>query len=124
VGDAQALPFDSDSFDLVLAFTMLSCTVDDGARRRIADEMMRVARPGGLLLIYDFWINPFNPDNRPLLRREVRALFPQLHFDFRNATLAPPLVRLLARMPGGRLASTFLELMPFIQTHYLAVARI
>src|SRR3990170_4744298 len=35
VGDAQALPYEDGSFDLVLGFTLLSSVVDEGARRRI-----------------------------------------------------------------------------------------
>jgi SAM-dependent methyltransferase len=47
-GDIRALPFADDSFDVVLAVTVL-CFVDDAARA--VREMARVLRPGGRLVI-------------------------------------------------------------------------
>jgi SAM-dependent methyltransferase len=48
VGDAGALPFPADRFDVVLAVTVL-CFAEDPARA-IA-EMARVLRPGGVLVL-------------------------------------------------------------------------
>jgi SAM-dependent methyltransferase len=48
VGEAENLPFDHDTFDRVVAVTLL-CFVDD-AQKAIA-EMARVLRPGGRLVI-------------------------------------------------------------------------
>jgi SAM-dependent methyltransferase len=45
--DAQALPFPDASFDLVTCQTLLIHVADPGA---VIAEMMRVARPGGLVL--------------------------------------------------------------------------
>lgn len=50
VGDAGALPFPAERFDLVLAVTVL-CFVDEPARA--VGEMARVLRPGGLLVLGD-----------------------------------------------------------------------
>lgn len=55
--DAQALPFESKSFDVVTAVTVL-CFVDEP--ERAVAEMARVLRPGGRLVIgelgrYSFW---------------------------------------------------------------------
>jgi len=47
-GDVRSLPFPDDSFDLVLAVTVL-CFVDDAGRA--LSEMARVLSPGGQLLI-------------------------------------------------------------------------
>jgi ubiquinone/menaquinone biosynthesis C-methylase UbiE len=49
-GDAQALPFDGESFNTVVC-TLSLCTIPDPAAA-IA-EMRRVLRPGGLLLLLD-----------------------------------------------------------------------
>ena len=65
VGDAQALPYQDGSFDLVLGFTLLSSVVDEGARRRVTGEMARVTKPGGRVVLYDFWTNPTNRDALP-----------------------------------------------------------
>lgn len=124
LGDAQALPYPDAAFDLVLGFTLLSSVVDAGARRRVAAEMARVTKPGGLIVVYDFWTNPTNRDARPLRRAELRRLFAGKHIDFRGVTLAPPLSRALLRLPGGWLACTALEVLPFLRTHYLAAVRV
>jgi SAM-dependent methyltransferase len=47
-GDIRALPFADDSFDIVLAVTVL-CFVDDAGRA--VREMIRVLHPGGRLII-------------------------------------------------------------------------
>ncbi len=106
LADAQALPFADAEFDLVLGFTLLSSVLDSAARSRVAAEMTRVCRPGGFVMLYDFWLNPFNRDARPLSHSDVRALFPGFEATFRPATLAPPLARALAPLPGGWVACT------------------
>ncbi|MGH3049649.1 MAG: class I SAM-dependent methyltransferase, partial [Gaiellaceae bacterium] len=53
VSDGMNLPYDDDSFDLVQQITMLSSVHSDDLRRQIAGEMLRVARPGALVLSYD-----------------------------------------------------------------------
>lgn len=47
VADVGELPFDDDSFDAVVSFTGLHCFPDPA---RAVVEMVRVLRPGGLLL--------------------------------------------------------------------------
>lgn len=117
VADAADLPYRDASFDLLLAFTLLSSIVGVEARRAAASEMLRVLRPGGVLIAYDFWVNPQNPDVRPLRRAEVRRLFPGCALRWRRVTLAPPLLRLLA--PRSWLACYLLERVPFLCTHFL-----
>lgn len=116
--DARRLPFTDAAFDLVLAFTLLSSVVEEESRRQAASEMARVLRPGGLALVYDFWVNPANRDVRPVRLSEVRRLFPGCRVEARRLTLAPPLLRLLARRSW--LACYLLEKIPYLQTHYLA----
>jgi SAM-dependent methyltransferase len=120
VADAATLPFPDASFDLLLAFTLLSSIIDGEARGAASSEMLRVLQPGGALIVYDFWVNPRNRDVRPLSRGEVRRLFPGCTFNWRRVTLAPPLLRLLAPFaPGGWLACYMLEKLPFLCTHFL-----
>jgi ubiquinone/menaquinone biosynthesis C-methylase UbiE len=52
-GNAAELPFPGDTFDMAMQFMCLSSVLDPGTRQRIADEMWRVVRPGGLILYYD-----------------------------------------------------------------------
>jgi hypothetical protein len=51
-------------------------------------------------------------------------LFPTREITFRGTTLAPPLLRALIRLPGGWFASTVLEMLPFLRTHYVAAVHI
>lgn len=50
IGDAQSLRFADDSFDTVVC-TFSLCAIPD--ERQAVDEMVRVLRPGGLLLLAD-----------------------------------------------------------------------
>jgi len=124
VADAQSLPHEDSSFDLVLGFTLLSSVLDEAIRRRIAGEMARVTKPAGLVVLYDFWTNPTNRDVRPLRRDDVDRLFPNRRIEFRGVTLAPPIVRALIGLPGGRLACSALEVLPFLRTHFIAAVRL
>ncbi len=118
VADIAALPYRDGAFDLAFAFTVFSSVLDRAARRRAAAEAMRVLRPGGLLVVYDFWLNPFNSSVRPLRPRELRALFAPRPVELERVTLAPPIVRALAGRPGLCAA---LERLPLLRTHLLAV---
>ena len=123
VGDAQRLGFDDASVDLVLAFTLLSSVTDAAARQRVVSQVVRVTKPGGLVVVYDFWVNPLNRDVKPLRRDDLQALFGGREVRFHSTTLAPPLTRLLLKAPGGWLAATLLEVIPFLRTHYVAAIR-
>ena len=53
LGDGAIIPVPEETFDLVQQITMLSSVHNASLRERIAAEMVRVLRPGGLLLSYD-----------------------------------------------------------------------
>ena len=57
-------------------------------------------------------------------RSDITSLFPGKDVTFRGVTLAPPLIRLLTHVPGGWLACTALEVIPFLRTHFLAAVTI
>jgi len=121
-GSASALDLPSQSFDLVLQSTVFTSILDAAMRREVASEMLRVLRPGGLILWYDYHVdNPSNPDVRGVKKREIPDLFPGADITLRRVTLAPPLARAVA--PFSLLACQLLELMPFLRTHYLGVIR-
>ncbi|MDQ3102389.1 MAG: class I SAM-dependent methyltransferase [Actinomycetota bacterium] len=58
-GSGTDLPFTDDSFDLVLSVATMHHIADADEIRRTLAEMVRVARPGGRVLIWDH--NPRNP---------------------------------------------------------------
>lgn len=120
-GSADVLPYDDAAFDIALQFTLMSSVLDDGARRRIAVETMRVLRPGGTLIWYDFIWNPGNRDVRGIGVDQVRALYPGCTLDARRVTLAPPISRRLARVSWTLCG--LLEAAPFLRSHYLIAIR-
>lgn len=124
VGDAQTLAFEDESFDVVLGFTLLSSVMDPKARQAVAGEMRRVTKRGGIVVVYDFRLNPLNRDVRPLPPSELRGLFAGSDVEFRSTTLAPPLLRALIRAPGGWFACSALDMLPFLRTHYVAAVHV
>ncbi|HEY3379607.1 MAG TPA: class I SAM-dependent methyltransferase [Armatimonadota bacterium] len=110
------IPFADASQNLVSANTVFSSILDQSARSHLASEMLRVTKPGGYVMVYDFCIaDPRNPDTRGVLPSEVRRLFASRKIRVRSLNL-PPVFRRLA------LASPFLMamvegLLPLIRTH-------
>lgn len=51
--DARALPFVDGQFDMVMSHWVVHNVSDAGDRMRVLDEMLRVLRPGGALLLAD-----------------------------------------------------------------------
>jgi len=117
--NAAALPFPDGSFDVALQFTTMSSILDEAVRFSAAAEINRVLAPGGLLIWYDFWLNPINRETHGISPKEIRALLPGYHGRLRRLTLAPPLARAVGHF--GHLPIALLQgLWPF-QTHYLGV---
>jgi SAM-dependent methyltransferase len=119
--DGSCLPFASQSFDLVMQYTAVSSVLDADLRRRMCAEMLRVTRPGGLVLSYDFWLNPTNKQTRGLGLDEIHASFPGCRIDPHRITLAPPIARRLAAFSWG--LCLFLESLKIFNTHYLVAIR-
>jgi SAM-dependent methyltransferase len=119
--NGQHLPYASCSFDLVLQYTALSSILDDSVKTDVAQEMRRVLRPDGLILWYDFWLNPTNPQTRGIRPPEIRLLFPGCDYGFHRITLAPPIARRLASRSW--LLCSVLERLRVFNTHYLVAIR-
>jgi SAM-dependent methyltransferase len=120
VGDARDMPWQDDTFGLVVTWTVFSSILSSSVREAMAKEIVRVLKPGGALLYYDFaWNNPNNPNVRAVSARELRTLFAGLRGSIRTATLAPPLARLIA--PRSWLLASLLDSVPFLRSHRVAV---
>ncbi len=115
------LPYPDHSFDLLLQFTVFSSILDRSLCYTVASEMLRVLRPGGAILWYDFWINPINKHTRGVRPKEVRDYFSGCRFIFDRITLAPPLARRLAPLTWS--GANLLESVRLFNTHYLAIIR-
>jgi SAM-dependent methyltransferase len=119
LGNAENLPYEDGSMDLILLFTVFTSIFDTEMKRKIAAEALRVLRPSGVIIYYDYkYSNPRNPDVRGVSKGEVKSLFPGCRYHFRLVTLAPPLSRRIA--PYSTLLCRFLEKLPFLRTHYFA----
>lgn len=119
--DAQQLPYEANSFDVVFQFTVFSSVLDWPVKKKMAREMLRVVRPGGMILWYDFWFNPTNRETAGIRLAELRALFPNCRYTFKRITLAPPITRRLASRSW--LLCMLLEKLRLFNTHYLVAIR-
>jgi ubiquinone/menaquinone biosynthesis C-methylase UbiE len=101
-GDASRMEFADDSFDLIFESTMFATLPDDALSAAIASEMVRVCRPGGHLMLVDWWtLKLGDPSYKALTRRRVANLFAvgrqtDLLRVYRGA-LVPPLGRWLSK---------------------------
>ncbi len=119
--DGRNLPYADGSFDLVLQYTVFSSALDDDVKAALAREMLRVLRPDGLIVWYDFWLNPTNRQTRGIRPAEIRRLFPDCQHEFHRVTVAPPIARRLA--PRSWLACHLIESLRLLNTHYVAGTR-
>lgn len=118
--NAQQLGFSEGSFDLVIASTVFSSILDSALRAEVAGEILRVLRPSGAILWYDFFRdNPSNHDVKGVRKEEIKGLFPGCRLHAQRATLAPPLARRLAGFSWN--VCRALNAMSILNTHYLAL---
>jgi ubiquinone/menaquinone biosynthesis C-methylase UbiE len=115
--DGQNLPLEPRSFDLVMQFTAISSILDQSIRVKVCQEMIRVLKPGGWVLWYDFWFNPTNHQTHGMTLKEIHRLFPQCSFEVRKVTLAPPISRQI--VPISLSLARILEKVKFFNSHYL-----
>ena len=104
--DASSMDFADGSFDLCFSSGMFATLPDDTLSASIASEMVRVCKPGGWLLIVDWWTpKPRDPNYKALTKRRMRELF-KVGSDTRvvgiyRGALIPPVGRFLsARLPA------------------------
>jgi hypothetical protein len=91
-------------------------------KKNIAGEVLRVLRPEGIIVWYDYQFNnPRNPDVKGVKASEINELFPECIIDLKRSTLAPPLTRAIA--PYSFLICYLLEKIKIFNTHYLGAIR-
>jgi ubiquinone/menaquinone biosynthesis C-methylase UbiE len=116
--NAARLPQPNGAFDLVLQSTVFTSILDPAMKQQVADEILRVLSPQGLILWYDFCLdNPRNPDVRGVPRSEISQHFPGCEIRLEKITLAPPLGRQVARF--SRSLYKALSRAEILCTHYL-----
>ena len=121
-GDAAELPWPDRHFDIVFQSTVFTSILDEDMKRAVAAQMVRVLKPHGAIIWYDFLMNnPRNSQVRGIGRREITSLFPGFEISLRRVTLAPPLMRRV--VPISWSLAALLEKMRLLNVFYLAVLR-
>lgn len=99
---AESLSFDKSIFDIVFESTLFMMLTSDDVARCIAEEMLRVTRSGGYIMLADWrYAEPKSTDHRAMSSKRVASLFgvgsvTDIVARERGA-LVPPLGRLLSR---------------------------
>ncbi len=121
-GSASLLPWPDASFDLVSQFVMFTSILEPQLKRRAASEMVRVLKPGGAILWFDFRVdNPWNDQVRGISSSEIRSLFPHCEIELISTMLAPPLSRRVT--PWSWPLAEVLSTVPLLRTHYAGLIR-
>lgn len=119
-GDAAEMNLPSNSFDLILTFTLFSSILDMQMAKAVANRIWGVLKPGGAVVWYDFrYNNPGNPNVRGVKKSMILHLFPNAIPHLQLITLAPPLARRLGRLTP--VLYPLLSCIPFLRTHYLGL---
>jgi ubiquinone/menaquinone biosynthesis C-methylase UbiE len=74
-GDASAMDYPGDSFDLAMESTMFIQLTDESMAQSIASEMLRVVKPAGYILLTDWRYSFGRARYRALSRARIRRLF-------------------------------------------------
>jgi SAM-dependent methyltransferase len=108
-GDATKMEYASESFDLVFESTMFIHSVDDSLSQQIADEIVRVTRAGGHILLCDWrYSKPGSDAHKAVTQKRIAKLFGAGRRSIRYGVFPGPLVP-----PVGRFLSHRLPLMYF-----------
>jgi SAM-dependent methyltransferase len=121
VGDGSVLSFSTGSFTVTSQFTVFSSILDEEMQRNVAREILRVTKSDGIIISYDFWLNPTNRTTRGVGVAKLRELFPGCKLSVKKITLAPPIARRLA--PLSPMLCRWLEGIRIFNSHYLVVIR-
>jgi len=105
LGDATAMEFPSDSFDLAMESTMFVQITDEMTAAGIAMEMVRVVKPGGYIMLtdwrYSFGRQGYSAVSPERIARLFRVGSKTSVVCRRYGALLPPLGRALSRyMPS------------------------
>jgi ubiquinone/menaquinone biosynthesis C-methylase UbiE len=121
-GDASILPYKDKSIDIIMQRTVFTSILDNQMKRNIAKEMLRVLKPDGIIIWYDFYMNnPKNSDVKGVKKQEIYALFPDCNICLERITLAPPLIRIISVYSW--FLCYLLEKLKILNTHYIGIIK-
>jgi SAM-dependent methyltransferase len=123
--NATNLSYGDDAFDIAMETMMFLQLTDDEIAKRIASEMIRVTKPGGVLLISDWrYSKPGSKEFKGVSRKRIANLYQvgtqtRVRGTFRGA-LVPPVGRFLSKhLPSAYFALQ--KLLPFLTGHVVTV---
>ena len=116
-GNAIETPIDR-KFDVIFQSTVFTSILNQVDREKLAEKMLNLLNPNGIILWYDFiYNNPKNKDVRKVDIKELKSLFfKSSNIRFQKITIAPPI---------GRKVGRFYKLfnVPILRSHILAVIK-
>lgn len=133
LGNAEQLPYPNDYFDYVFQFMVFTSILDDKIKKSIAKEMLRVLKPGGKIIWYDFPPSIISRLSKmlglqktgsyhiaPIDKTEINQLFAGYEIKLKKVTLHPKIAGMLR---VNWVLSMIMEQLPFTRTIYLGVVK-
>jgi ubiquinone/menaquinone biosynthesis C-methylase UbiE len=125
--DATRLGFGDSTFDISMESMMFLQLTDDNVARRIANEMIRVTKPGGMLLVSDWrYSKPGSSEFKGVSPRRIAELYEvgtrtEVCKTFRGP-LVPPIGRFLSKHVSS-LYFVVHTVFPFLAGHTITILR-
>ena len=125
-GSARALPFQDNSFDVIYSFKVLAHIPD---LAQVFDEMARVVRPGGHLILEFYnrhslrwWVRRVRPAGRIGQQRTEKDVYTRFHTLSELQSLIPETLQ-LKRLHGLRIATLVPQMfrLPVLGPHWEAM---
>lgn len=118
IGNAIDLQLPAEEFDIVFQSTVFSSILSFNSRKKLADVIWKIVKPGGGILWYDFiYNNPQNPNVKRVTLKDINELFPEAQKRTWRLTLAPPISRFVTKFHPN-FYHVFNSLL-FLRTHIL-----
>lgn len=99
-GDASRMGYESDMFDVVMESTMFVQITNDGLARKMADEMIRVTKSSGFIILVDWRYSFGHPEYKAVSQKRINDLFSvgekTAHVGQTLGALIPPVGRFLS----------------------------
>jgi len=125
--DATSLEFQDETFDIAMESMMFLQLTDDDIAKRIAAEMIRVTRPGGILLVSDWrYSKPGSSEFKGVSARRIGELYQvgrrtEVCKRFRGP-LVPPVGRFVSKYCSPAYFA-IQAVLPFLAGHVVTVLR-
>ncbi len=120
--NAEILSYPNEFFDIITQSTVFTSILDSRMKKRMAVEMVRVLKIGGIIIWHDYrFDNPLNKDVKGIRKKEIIELFDHCHFSFKLMNLNPFIARPLSQL-SWKLCELF-EKITFLRTHWLVTIK-